>query len=100
LWTYYNHCSDKNSEIIHWQTTNIKKAKLFWLIKAGKLEKIISTGSQIFRDFRNLKKITIYFPHRRYYKHQKDPRYHTYEVVKKLIKLYNCELETKYDYNI
>jgi len=91
-WNLENICSSHN--------TTIQKIKLFWQIKNWKLENLWCTSSQIFQDRYNLQKITIYYPHKRYYKNQQDPRYDTFEVVKKMSQIYNCKLDTISDLSI
>lgn len=92
IWTAF--VKLKTFEIYHWQSTVIQKIKLFWEIKQWKRENLICTWSQIFQDRNNLEKITIRYPHRRYYKNQQDPRYNVFDIVKKMKEIYNCQLET------
>jgi len=92
LRTAYN--ITKNLENIYSShNTTIQKIKLFWQIKNWKLENLWCTSSQIFQDRYNLEKITIYYPHKRYYKNQQDPRYDTFEVAKKMSQIYDSKLE-------
>ncbi len=91
LWTAYNQTQSLN--IFSGQNTTISKLKLFWQIKSWETIDLICTHSAIFQDWQNLKQITIYYPHRWYYKNQQDPRYNTYEVVKFMTKIYNSKLK-------
>ncbi len=99
LWTAYNILWNLNN-LYSSHNTIIQKIKLFRDIKSWKSIKLFCTHSNIFQDWVNLKKITVYYPHKRYYKNQQDPRYHTIEVIKKMKEIYNCDLEMINDYVI
>ncbi len=62
-------------------------------IKNWNTSVILATHSEIFQNYKNLKKIIIIWPHKRYYSNQQDPRYKTQEVVEKLTEIWGCELE-------
>ncbi len=62
-------------------------------IKNGNTNIILATHSEIFQNYKDLQKIIIIRPHKRYYANQQDPRYKTLDVVKKLSEIRNCELE-------
>ena len=99
LWTAFNIIWNLE-KIYSSHNTTIQKIKLFRWIKNWKIEEIYCTWSVIFQDWLNLKKIIIYYPHKRYYKNQQDPRYNVFEVVKKMKKIYECEIECVKDFNI
>jgi len=62
-------------------------------IKSGNTNIVLATHSEIFQNYKDLQKIIIIRPHKRYYANQKDPRYKTLDVVKKLSEIRACELE-------
>ncbi len=98
LWTLMN-TIDKSvmqqSHIDVLQSTNTQnqKDKSRWNIKQWNTKVIIATHSEIFQDYKNLKKIVIFYPHKRYYSNQQDPRYKTLAVVQKMSEIYKCKLE-------
>ena len=96
--TAYN--TTLSEDIYYSWNTIIQKIKLFWNIKTWKTQTLTCTHSLIFQDWLNLKEITIYHPHRWYYKNQQDPRYNTFEIVKFLKNLYNCDLNIINDLTI
>ncbi|HPC34292.1 MAG TPA: hypothetical protein PLP73_01405 [Candidatus Absconditabacterales bacterium] len=71
-----------------------KKNKSWWDIKNGTTNIILSTHSEVFQNYKKLKKIIIIRPHKRYYANQQDPRYKTFTVVQKLSEIRNAELES------
>ena len=73
--------------------TQNQKDKSRWNIKMWNTKVIYATHSEIFQNYNDLKKITIYYPHKWYYANQQDPRYKTLAVVQKMSEIYNCELE-------
>lgn len=73
--------------------TQNQKDKSRWNIKQWNTNIIIATHSEIFQDYKNLKKIVIFYPHKWYYSNQQDPRYKTLAVVQKMSEIYKCELE-------
>jgi len=73
--------------------TQNQKDKSRWNIKLGNTKFIFATHSEIFQNYNNLKKIIIFYPHKRYYANQQDPRYKTLAVVQKMSEIYKCELE-------
>lgn len=83
----------KDITINSWKNTIKQKDDLFRNIKTWKTTTLISTYSQIFKDWKNLKKIIIIDNHKWYYKNQQDPRYQTNDVLKKMSKIYNCLIE-------
>lgn len=62
-------------------------------IKNGNTNIILATHSEVFQNYKDLQKIIIIRPHKRYYANQQDPRYKTLDVVQKLSEIRNCELE-------
>lgn len=62
-------------------------------IKNGNTNIILATHSEVFQNYKDLQRIIIIRPHKRYYANQQDPRYKTLDVVKKLSEIRNCELE-------
>ncbi len=73
--------------------TQSQKDKSWRNIKNGNTSIILATHSEIFQNYKDLKKIIIIRPHKRYYSNQKDPRYKTLDVVKKLSEIRDCDLE-------
>jgi len=73
--------------------TQNQKDKSRWNIKMWNTKIIYATHSEIFQNYNDLKKIIIYYPHKRYYANQQDPRYKTLAVVQKMSEIYGCELE-------
>ena len=73
--------------------TQNQKDKSRWNIKMWNTKVIYATHSEIFQNYNDLKKIIIFYPHKRYYSNQQDPRYKTLAVVQKMSEIYNCELE-------
>lgn len=73
--------------------TQSQKDKSRRNIKNGNTNIILATHSEIFQNYKDLQKIIIIRPHKRYYANQQDPRYKTLDVVKKLSEIRNCELE-------
>ena len=73
--------------------TQNQKDKSRWNIKMWNTKMIYATHSEIFQNYDDLKKIIIYYPHKRYYANQQDPRYKTLAVVQKMSEIYGCELE-------
>ncbi len=73
--------------------TQSQKDKSWRNIKNGNTSIILATHSEIFQNYKDLQKIIIIRPHKRYYSNQKDPRYKTLDVVKKLSEIRDCDLE-------
>lgn len=73
--------------------TQSQKDKSRRNIKQWNTKIIFATHSEIFQNYNDLKKIIIFYPHKRYYANQQDPRYKTFAVVKKMSEIYGCELE-------
>lgn len=97
LWTLstmidVNHLPPK-TKIMTSTTTTKTKIQTYRDIMYGRINTLICTHSQIFQHWKSLKHITIIDPHRRYYKSQKSPRYHTYDLVTYMSTLYNCPLQ-------
>jgi primosomal protein N' len=61
-------------------------------IKMWNTEIVLATHSEIFQNYKKLKKIVIIQSHKRYYASQQDPRYKTLDVVQKLAEIWKCEL--------
>lgn len=62
-------------------------------IKLWNTKVILATHSEIFQNYNDLQKIIIFYPHKRYYVNQQDPRYKTLAVVQKMSEIYGCGLE-------
>lgn len=73
--------------------TQSQKDKSRRNIKQWNTKIIFATHSEIFQNYNDLKKIIIFYPHKRYYANQQDPRYKTLAVVQKMSEIYGCELE-------
>lgn len=74
------------------QTSANQKAKIFWGIKYNKITTLLTTHSWIFQERSNLKEIILVHPNRWYYTNQKDPRYKTEEILKKMAEIYWSEV--------
>jgi primosomal protein N' len=98
LWTLINFTDDEFREkpwvdtLLSTNTQN-QKDKSRWNIKMWNTKVIFATHSEIFQNYNDLKKIIIFYPHKRYYANQQDPRYKTLAVVQKMSEIYKCELE-------
>ncbi len=73
--------------------TQNQKDKSRWNIKMWNTKVIFATHSEIFQNYNDLKKIIIFYPHKRYYANQQDPRYKTLAVVQEMSEIYGCKLE-------
>ena len=62
-------------------------------IKVWNTHTILATHSEVFQNYKKLKKVIIIQPHKRYYSNQQDPRYKTSEVIQKMTEIWKCELE-------
>lgn len=97
LWSLSNHSSlyskQEWSVILHSQSTKKQKAEAFWSIKNGDVEALVCTYSQMFQDWHELDQITLYDQHTRYYKSQKDPRYHAVTAAQYIANIYSCQLD-------
>lgn len=74
--------------------TELQKAKKWWSIRNWSKNLIISTHSEVFQDYKDLKKIILFDPSKRYYTNQQDPRYKINEVLKYLAWLRWIDVET------
>lgn len=72
--------------------TQNQKDKSWRNIKVWNTKIIYATHSEIFQDYKDLQKIIIIHPHKRYYSNQQDPRYKTLDAVQKMSEIYNCKL--------
>lgn len=68
--------------------TQSKKNTNRWKIKTGQERIIISTASEIFQDYQNLKHIYLIEPQKWYYASQQDPRYKVQQVAEKLAEIH------------
>lgn len=98
LWTLMNMTDDefrKKDWVDTLLSTNTQnqKDKSWRNIKQWNTKVIFATHSEIYQDYANLKKIIIFFPHKRYYANQQDPRYKTLAVVQKMKEIYDCDLQ-------
>lgn len=103
LWLFYNTVSYnviREVQILHWYSTNVQRSNMFWKIKKWKISNIFVTYSKIFQDWKDLRKIVVFSPHRRYYKNQQDPRYDTVELLEILAKIYKIQIEFINDYRL
>lgn len=73
--------------------TQNQKDKSWRNIKQWNTKVIFATHFEIYQDYADLKKIIIFFPHKRYYANQQDPRYKTLAVVQKMREIYDCDLQ-------
>lgn len=80
--------------------SNISKIKYFFQVTSWEINEINTTRCCIFIQPSYLKKVTIYFPHKRYYKNSQDPRYNTIEVLEIFKKYYKFEIVKIYDFSI
>lgn len=98
LWTLINSTENEFREkpwvdtLLSTSTQN-QKDKSRWNIKMWNTKIIFATHSEIFQNYNDLKKIIIYYPHKRYYSNQQDPRYKTLAVVQKMSEIYSCDLK-------
>jgi len=96
LRTLFNMINIKNLPddvaILSWQTSALQKAKIFWWIKYNKITTLLTTHSGIFQDRSDLRNITIVHPDRWYYTNQKEPRYKTHDVLKKMSIIYSASI--------
>lgn len=76
--------------------TQLQKAKKWWSIKKWSSNLIISTHSEVFQDYKNLKKIILFDPSKWYYTNQQDPRYKIWEVLDNLSELRSIVVESKW----
>ncbi|UFX83509.1 hypothetical protein [Candidatus Absconditicoccus praedator] len=95
IWTGSNLFSGltKDHKIFHGKDTIKNKTELFWHAKNGKVGNMISTHSQIFKDWKNLKLISILQPHKWYYKNHQDPRYDVAGVTRIMSKIYGSKIQ-------
>ena len=98
LWTLINMTDDefrKKDRVDTLLSTNTQnqKDKSRRNIKLWNIKVIFATHSEIFQNYKDLKKIIIFYPHKRYYSNQQDPRYKTLAVVQKMKEIYNCDLQ-------
>ena len=98
LRTWYN--LFKDFEIYHWWSSYWKKAKLFWQIKKGNRWNLLATHSQIFKDWKNLKLITIFMPHKWYYKNHQDPRYNVLNTIELFSNIYWSDINYINDFRL
>jgi len=98
LWTLINMTDDefrkqKWVDTLLSTNTQNQKDKSRRNIKQWNTKVIFATHSEIYQDYADLKKIIIFYPHKRYYSNQQDPRYKTLAVVQKMKEIYDCELQ-------
>ena len=96
LWTLINMTNDnfrKEPWVDTLLSTNTQnqKDKSRRNVKLWNTKVIFATHSEIFQNYSDLKKIIIFYPHKRYYANQQDPRYKTLAVVQKMSEIYKCE---------
>jgi hypothetical protein len=98
LWTLVNMTDDefrkqKWVDTLLSTNTQNQKDKSRRNIKLWNTKVIFATHSEIFQNYKDLGKIIIFYPHKRYYSNQQDPRYKTLAVVQKMSEIYHCELQ-------
>lgn len=84
------------SLLLHSQMTKKQRSTARQQIAQNKVSLIFATWSQIFFPRKYLKECFVFQPHKRYYKHQQDPRYETVDVLQKSAELYKFELTTRW----
>lgn len=98
LWTIHNMVDEKIFEapwvsFLYSKQTQTQKDKHRRAIKMWNSNLIFASPSEIFQDFKDLKKIVLIDPHKWYYANQQDPRYKVGAVLEEMKSLYNVELE-------
>lgn len=99
LWTMTNYWIEnwkltiEDWVVLHGHATDKQKNIVFWWIKSWKISTLFCTYSQIFQDWKDLKKIIIIDAHKWYYKSQQDPRYYVPSVLNKFADLYWANIE-------
>ena len=78
--------------VLHGKSTKKQKSEAFLGIKSWAIATLICTYSQIFQDWQNLQHIILIDQHKRYYKHQQDPRYYVPTVVEKMAEIYGAHV--------
>lgn len=97
LWTLFN-TLDESILSLKWNIflksndTQNQKDKKRWMIKNWEINNVFCTHSELFQDWKSLKKIILIDPYKRYYENQQDPRYNVKTVVEKMSKIYWAEL--------
>ena len=90
--TMYNITTQKQRDtniFRHSKLTPLQKVRTFRQIHMQSSDNYLTTYAGIFQNRKNLTHIHMFYPHKRYYAHQQDPKYKTQEVVKKLTDIYN-----------
>jgi hypothetical protein len=75
------------------KTSPKQKDDAFRALKTGAAHTLITTHSQIFQDWYNLKYLLLIDQHTWYYKNQQEPRYHTADVYSDMAKIYGARLD-------
>ncbi len=95
LWTMENIKTkiknEKKSLFLSGNDTVVKKTKAFIDIKNAKIKNLFCTHSQIFQDYKNLKRIYVFDPYKWYYKNHQNPRYRIAEVVNQMAYFYDVK---------
>jgi len=95
LWTMENVKESlknhKTSLFLSGNDTVVKKTKAFLDIKNAKAKNLFCTHSQIFQDYKNLKKIYVFDPYKWYYKNHQNPRYRLPEVINQIAYFYGVK---------
>lgn len=92
-WVDQSIFSQKWVDLLLSSNTQNQKNKSRRNIKNWNTNLVLATHSEIFQNYKNLKKIIILWPYKRYYSNQQDPRYKTLDVVKKFSEIRDCELQ-------
>ena len=66
-------------------------------VKTWNVSTIYASPSEIFHDFSHLKKIIFIDPHKWYYANQQEPRFKVGAVLEEMAKLYDAQLEIRWD---
>ncbi|MBU0627006.1 hypothetical protein KKG31_06555 [Patescibacteria group bacterium] len=78
---------------MHSKQTQNQKDKHRRSIKTGNTNVIFASPSEIFQDFKDLRKIIFIDPHKWYYANQQDPRFKVGAVLEEMGKIYSAGLE-------
>ena len=76
----------------HSKLTPLQKVRIFRQTKMQVNGNYLTTYAGVFQNRKNLTHIHMFYPHKRYYAHQQDPKYKTHDVVKKLVDLYDISV--------
>ncbi len=86
------HRTDDMDYILSSQDSIQRITKYYYDLQHGYKNILITTGANIFMDWKKLSQIILYFPETRYYKSQQNPRYYVPEVLGKMAELWKAKL--------